>query len=203
METVITKFMRMMEIRSVCMMRLVKEFTEQYRKEHHLHVELTNRSMTQMVYNLHNLQCKIYDEAEIYEYVSGGGGYLLLRLVNSNLNKVINVLSEILRYWSLDDGSEIEKQVLELAHLLGLQDPDAGKLLDPAFLAELLSRASDMMDGPIKFFDGAGCYSISGMTGTSKYMDKLKEDRFALIDENEYKIAEAFFEYVERRKREV
>lgn len=199
METVITKFMRMMEIRSVRMMRLVKEFAEQYRKENHLHVELTNRSMTPMYYNLHNLQCMIYNEAEINEYDSGGRGHQLLRLVNSNLNKIINVLSEILRYWSLDDGSEIEKQVIELSKLLGVQDPDSRKLLDPAFLQALLSRASDMMDGPIKFFDGAGCYSISGMTGTSKYMDKLNESRFALFNENEYKIAKAFFEYLEQK----
>lgn len=199
METVITKFMRMMEIRSVRMMRLVKEFAEQYRKENHLHVELTDRSMTPMVYNLHNLQCKIYGEAEINEYDSDGRGHQLLRLVNSNLKKVMNILSEILRYWSLDDGSEIEKQVIELSKLLGIENPDARKLLDPAFLAELLSRASDMMDGPIKFFDAAGCYSISGLNSTSKYMDRLKEDRFALIDENEYKIAEAFFEYLEQK----
>ena len=59
-----------------------------------------------------------------------------------------------------------------------------------------------MMDGPIKFFNGAGCYSLSGLKATSNYMNELKESRFALHNDNEYKIAEAFFEYLERRKRE-
>lgn len=204
METSIVKFTRMMEVRSVRMMRLVKEFTEQYRKENHLHVELTNRSMIPSDYwMIHDLHCKIYDEAVINEYDTAGRGHQLLRLVNSNFAKITDLLNEILRYWSLDDGTEIETKVRDLSNLLGVENPDEGKLLDPAFLQDLLSKASDMMDSPTKFFDGAVCYSISGMRSTSKYMDVLNESRFALFNENEYKIAEAFFEYVERRKQEV
>lgn len=198
METVITKFMRMMEVRSVRRMRIVKEFAEWYRKENHIHVELTEGSKTPRDYYLHNLHCKIYDEAVIDEYDTAGRGHQLLRLVNSNLKKVTNILREILKSWDLDDGTEIEREVRELCELLGVV-PEQRKLLDPAFLQALLSRASGMMDSPIKFFNGAGCYSISGMTGTSKYMDVLNENRFALINQNEYKIAEAFFEYVEQR----
>lgn len=203
METVITKFM-MMEVRSVRMMRLVREFAEWYRKEYHLHVDLTNRSMIPSDYwMIHDLRCKIYDEAVINEYDTAGRGHQLLRLVNSNFAKITDLLNEILRYCSLDDGTEIETKVRDLSKLLGIENPDERKLLDPAFLQDLLSKASDMMDSPVKFFDGAGCYSISGMTGTSKYMDTLKECRFALINDNEYKIAEAFFEYVANRKWEV
>lgn len=46
MKLEIIKFMRVMEVRSASMMRFMKEFTEWYRKENHLHVELTNGSLT-------------------------------------------------------------------------------------------------------------------------------------------------------------
>ena len=93
-------------------------------------------------------------------------------------------------------------KVLELSRLLGV-DGGGKKHRDPAFLQEILDRAAEMMDSPIKFFNGAGCYSLSGLKSTSNYMNELKESRFALHNENEYKIAEAFFEYLERRKQEV
>lgn len=195
METVIIKFMKVMELRSVRMMRLVKEFAEEYRKENHPNVELTEGSQTPWNYYIFNYHSSIYDDVEIREYDRAGRGYQLLRLVNPNLRNVTDILGNILRYWTFNDGTEIEKQVMKLSKLLGVEKS--------ASLQDLLSRASDMMDGPIKFYNGAGCYSISGMNTTSKYMDVLKENRFALHNENEYKIAEAFFEYLERRKQEV
>lgn len=202
METVITKFMRMMEMRSVRMMHIVKEFAEQYRKENHLHVELTNRSQTPRDYYLHNLHFKIYDDVDINEYDSEGRGNQILRLVNSNLKKVTDILGDVLRFYNYGSTENMVEKVLELSKLIGV-DAGGKKHSDPAFLQEILDRAAEMMDSPIKYFNGAGCYSISGMNTTSKYMDVLNEMRFSLINDNEYKIAEAFFEYVENRKLEV
>lgn len=203
METVIIKFMKMMELRSVRMMHLVKEFVEQYRKENHLHVELTNASMTPRDYYIYNYHASIYDDLVINEYDSAGRGNQIFRLVNSNLKKVTDILGNVLRFYTLDATENLVGQVMELSRLLCVECSDRKKLLDPAFLEYLLSKASVMMDTPIKFFNGAGCYTISGLNTTSKYMDVLKENRFALLNENEYKIAEAFFEYLERRKTEV
>lgn len=203
METVIIKFMKLMELRSVRMMRLVKEFAEQYRKENHLHVELTEGSKTPKDYYIYNYHSSIYDDLVISEYDTAGRGNQILRLVNSNLKKVTDILGNVLRFYTLDATESLVGQVMELSRLLGVECSDRKKLLDPAFLEDLLSKASDMMDSPIKFFNGAGCYSLSGLKSTSNYLNELKENRFALLNENEYKIAEAFFEYLERRKTEV
>ena len=202
METVIIKFMKVMELRSVRMMRLVKEFAEEYRREYHLHVELTEGSKTPKDYYIYNYHSSIYDDLVISEYDTAGRGNQIFRLVNSNLKKVTDILGNVLRYYTLNSPEFVGKQVRELANLLGVENPDDGKHTDPGYLSELLSKASEMMEGPIKFFNGAGCYSISGINRTSDYMNVLKENRFALLNENEYKIAEAFFEYLERRKRE-
>lgn len=201
METVIIKFMKLMEMRSVRMMHLVKEFAEQYRKENHIHVELTENSKKPRDYYIYNYHSSIYDDVEISEYDSAGRGHQLLRLVNSNLKKVTDILGDVLRYYNYGATEDMVGKVLELARLVGV-DGGGKKHSDPAFLQEILDRAAVMMEGPIKFFNGAGCYSISGMNKTSEYMNRLKGDRFALHNDNEYKIAEAFFEYLERRKRE-
>lgn len=203
METVIIKFMKMLEMRSVRMMHIVKEFAEQYRKENHLHVELTEGSKTPRDYYIFNYHSSIYDDLVISEYDSEGRGNQILRLVNSNLKKVTDILGDILRYYDLGATENMVGKVLELSRLLGVECSDRKKLLDPAFLEDLLSRARDMMDSPIKYFNGAGCYSLSGLKSTSNYLNELKENRFALLNENEYKIAEAFFEYLERLKQEV
>jgi len=202
METVIIKFMKLMEMRSVRMMHLVKEFAEQYRKENHIHVELTENSKTPKDYYIYNYHSSIYDDVEISEYDSAGRGHQLLRLVNSNLKKVTDILGNILRFYNYGATEDMVGKVLELSRLLGV-DAGGKKHRDPAFLQEILDRAAEMMEGPIKFFNAAGCYSISGLNKTSEYMNRLKEERFALHNDNEYKIAEAFFEYLERRKLEV
>ena len=202
METVIIKFMKLMEMRSVRMMHLVKEFAEQYRKENHIHVELTEGSKKPRDYYIYNYHSSIYDDLVISEYDSAGRGNQILRLVNSNLKKVTDILGNILRFYNYGATEDMVGKVLELSRLLGV-DGGGKKHRDPAFLQEILDRAAEMMDGPIKFFNGAGCYSLSGLKATSNYMNELKESRFALHNDNEYKIAEAFFEYLERRKREV
>ena len=201
METVIIKFMKLMEMRSVRMMHLVKEFAEQYRKENHLHVELTENSKTPRDYYIYNYHASIYDDVEISEYDSAGRGNQLLRLVNSNLKRVTDILGDVLKYYNLGATENMVGKVLELARLIGV-DGGGKKHRDPAFLQEILDRAAELMDGPINFFNGAGCYSISGMNKTSEYMTRLKGDRFALHNDNEYKIAEAFFKYLESRNRE-
>lgn len=201
METVIIKFMKLMEMRSVRMMHLVKEFAEQYRNENHIHVELTENSKTPKDYYIYNYHSSIYDDVEISEYDSAGRGHQLLRLVNSNLKKVTDILGDVLKYYNLGATENMVGKVLELSRLLGV-DGGGKKHRDPAFLQEILERAAKMMEGPIKFFNGAGCYSLSGLKTTSNYMNELKGSRFALHNENEYKIAEAFFEYLERRKQE-
>lgn len=202
METVIIKFMKLMEMRSAYMMHLVKEFAEQYRKENHIHVGLTEGSKTPRDYYIYNYHSSIYDDVEISEYDSAGRGHQLLRLVNSNLKKVTDILGGVLRFYNLGVTENMVGKVLELSRLLGVDGGDK-KHRDPAFLQEILDRAAEMMEGPIKFFNGAGCYSLSGLKATSNYMNELKENRFALHNDNEYKIAEAFFEYLERRKQEV
>ena len=202
MELEITKFMRMMELRSASMFRFIKEFAEWYRKEYHICVELTNASLTPNDYYIYNYHSRIYDDLVISEYDSAGRCNQILRLVNSNLKKVTDILGNVLRFYNYGSTENMVEKVLELSRLLGV-DGGGRKHSDPAFLQEILDRAAEMMDGPIKFFNGAGCYSLSGMNTTSKYMDVLKENRFALHNENEYKIAEAFFEYLERRKQEV
>lgn len=201
METVIIKFMKLMEMRSVRMMHLVKEFTEQYRRENHLHVELTEASQKPRDYYIYNYHSSIYDDLVISEYDSAGRGNQILRLVNSNLKRVTDILGDVLRYYNLGATENMVGKVLELSRFVGV-DGGGKKHRDPAFLQEILDRAAEMMEGPIKFFNGAGCYSLSGLKATSNYMNELKENRFALHNENEYKIAEAFFEYLERRKRE-
>lgn len=200
METVITKFMRGMEVRSVRMMHIVKEFTEWYSFWYHIHVELTEGSKKPKDYYIYNYHSSIYDDLVINEYDSEGRGNQILRLVNSNLKKVTDILGNILRYYTLDATENLVGQVMELSRLLGVENSDRKKLLDPDFLQYLLSKASDMMEGPIKFFNGAGCYSLSGLNTTSEYMNVLNENRFALLNDNEYKIAEAFFKYIENRK---
>lgn len=202
MEHVITKFIRAMEVRSARMMRFMKEFAEWYRKEYHLHVELSNRTMTPRDYFVYGLNITIYDDISIYEYDSEGRGHLLLRLVNSNMTKICDILGAILKAYTFNNPSGITEKVYELSGFLGLWLPDSRKVLDPAILEELLFKASEKMSGPTKFFDGASCYSISGMIGTENYMDTLKESRFGLINDNEYKIAEAFFKYIEDKKYE-
>ena len=195
--------MRMMEVRSVCMMRFVKEFAEWYRKENHVHVELTKGSQTPKDYFIYNLHCKIYDDVEISEYDSEGRGHQLLRLVNSNLRRMSDILGDLLKAYEACNTVQVEKNIYDLGDFLGLGiSQDVNKIMDPTLLQELLDKASDLMRGPIKFFNGAGCYSVSGLNTTSKYMDVMKEHKFALINENEYKIAEAFFEYIERRESE-
>lgn len=201
METVIIKFMKLMEMRSVRMMHLVKEFAEQYRMENHIHVELTENSKKPRDYHIYNYLSSIYDDVEISEYDSAGRGHQLLRLVNSNLKKVTDILGDVLRYYNYGATEDMVGKVLELSRLIGV-DGGQKKHSDPAFLQEILDRAAEMMEGPIKFFNGAGCYSLSGLKATSNYMNELKESRFALHNDNEYKIAEAFFEYLERRKQE-
>lgn len=201
METVIIKFMKMMEMRSVRMMHLVKEFAEQYRRENHIHVELTEGSKTPRDYYIYNYHSSIYDDLVISEYDSAGRGNQILRLVNSNLKRVTDILGYVLRYYNYGSTENMVEKVLELSRFVGV-DGGGKKHRDSAFLQEILDRAAEMMEGPIKFFNGAGCYSLSGLNGTSNYMNVLKENRFALHNENEYKIAEAFFEYLERRKRE-
>lgn len=201
METVIIKFMKMMEMRSVRMMHLVKEFAEQYRSENHIHVELTENSKKPRDYYIYNYHSSIYDDVEISEYDSAGREHQLLRLVNSNLKKVTDILGDVLKYYNLGATENMVGKVLELSRLVGV-DGGGRKHRDPDFLQEILDRAAEMMEGPIKFFNGAGCYSLSGLNKTSEYMNELKGSRFALHNENEYKIAEAFFEYLERRKQE-
>lgn len=192
----------MMEMRSVRMMHIVKEFAEQYRKENHLHVELTEGSKTPRDYYIFNYHSSIYDDLVISEYDSAGRGNQILRLVNSNLKKVTDILGDVLRFYNLGATENMVGKVLELSRLIGV-DGGGKKHRDPAFLQEILDRAAEMMDSPIKYFNGAGCYSLSGLKSTSNYMKELNENRFALHNENEYKIAEAFFEYLERRKQEV
>lgn len=192
----------MLEMRSVRMMRIVKEFAEQYRKENHIHVELTEGSKTPRDYYIYNYHSSIYDDVEISEYDSAGRGHQLLRLVNSNLKKVTDILGNVLRFYNYGSTENMIEKVLELSKLIGV-DAGGKKHSDPAFLQEILDRAAEMMDSPIKYFNGAGCYSLSGLKSTSNYLNELKENRFALLNENEYKIAEAFFEYLERRKMEV
>lgn len=198
MELEITKFMRVMELRSASMMRFMKEFAEWYRKENHLHVELTNYSLTPNDYYIYNLHSQIYDDIEISEYDSDGRGHQLLRLVNSNLKKVTDILGNVLKYHILNDLIIVIESVRELANLLGIDVYDDRMLLSPSFLHDLLSKASDMMKGPTQYFDGAGCYSISGLNGTNRYMDELRRNRLSLVNDNEFKIAKAFFEYVDR-----
>lgn len=200
MEHVITKFVRSMEVRSARMFRFMKEFAEWYRKEYHLHVELSNRTLTPRDYFTYSLNITIYDDIEINEYDSAGRGHQLLRLVNSNMTKIFEILGAILKACTFNNSSEITEKVYELSGLLGLWAPDSSRVLDPALLEELLSKASEKMSGPTKFYDGASCFSISGMIGTNNYMDTLKKSRFSLINDNEYKIAEAFFKYVEEKK---
>lgn len=202
METVIIKFMKMMEMRSVRMMHIVKEFAEQYRKENHLHVELTEGSKTPRDYYIFNYHASIYDDLVISEYDTAGRGNQILRLVNSNLKKVTDILGNVLRFYNYGSTESMIEKVLELSKLIGV-DAGGKKHSDPVFLQEILDRAAEMMDSPIKYFNGASCYSLSGLKSTSNYMNELKENRFALHNENEYKIAEAFFEYLERRKQEV
>jgi hypothetical protein len=198
MEETITKFMRVMELRSASMFRFIKEFAEWYRKENHLHVELTEGSLTPNDYYIYNLHFQVYDDVSINEYDSAGRGHQLLRLVNSNLKKVIDILGNIMRYHTLNDDNQVKEKVRELANLLGIDVNDERKLLSPAFLHDLLSNASNMMKDPTKYFDAAGCYSISGLNGTNRYIDELRRNRLSLVDDNEFKIAKAFFEYVDR-----
>lgn len=202
MEVEITKFMKVMELRSASMLRFVKEFTEWYKKEYHIHVVLTkDYSLAPKDYYVYNLHFQIYDDVSISEYDSNGYGHQLLRLVNSNLNKVTDILGDILRYHTLNDDNQVKEKVRELSNLLRMDVHDDRKLLDPAFLHEVLCKASEMMKGPTKFFNGAGCYTISGIRGTSSYLDELKRDILNndnLLN-NEYKIAEAFFEYCKTR----
>lgn len=191
----------MMEIRSVSMFRFMKEFVEWYQKECHIHVELTNASLTPKDYYIYNLHCQIYDDISINEYDSAGRGHQLLRLVNSNLKKVTDILGNILRYHILDDDNQVKVKVRELSNLFGIEVHDDRKLLDPAFLHEILCKASAIMKGPTQYFNGAGCYSISGIRGTKNYMDELKRNKLGslgLMNDNEYKIAKAFLEYVDR-----
>lgn len=202
MEHTITKFIRTIEVRSARMFRFTKEFVEWYRKEYHIHVDLSNRTLTPRDYFVYSLNINIYDEIEINEYDSEGRGHLLLRLVNSNMSKICEILGAILKACTFNNPSEIAVKVRELSSLLRIEVPDERKLLDLAFLDELLSKANEMMSGPTKFFDGASCYSIFGMIGTENYMDKLERNRFSLINDNEYKIAEAFFKYIEDKKYE-
>ena len=202
MELEITKFMRMMELRSASMFRFIKEFAEWYRKEYHIHVELTkDYSLAPKDYYVYNLHFQIYDDVSISEYDSNGYGHQLLRLVNSNLKRVTDILGNVLRYHTLNNDNQVKVKVRELANLLGIEVHDDRKLLDPAFLHEILCKAGDLMKGPTQYFDGAGCYSISGMRGTKNYMEELKRNKLGsldLINDNEYKIAKAFFEYVDR-----
>lgn len=202
MEHTITKFIRTIEVRSARMFRLMKEFTEWYRKEYHIHVDLSNRTMTPRNYFVYGLNIIIYDDISIYEYDSEGRGHLILRLVNSNMSKICEILGAIMRAYTFNNSSEITKKVYELSGFLGLWAPDSSRVLDPALFEDLLCKASERMSGPTKFFDGASCYSISGMIGTENYMDTLKQRRFGLINDNEYKIAEAFFKYIEDKKYE-
>jgi hypothetical protein len=198
MELEITKFMRMMELRSASMFRFIKEFAEWYQKEYHIHVELTkDYSLAPKDYYLYNLHFQVYDDISISEYDSNGYGHRLLRLVNSNLNKVTDILGNVLRYHILNEDNQVKEKVHELANLLGIDVHDERNLLDPAFLHEVLCKASDMMKGPTKYFNGAGCYSISGIRGTSSYLEELKRNN--LINANEYKIAEGLFEYCKTR----
>lgn len=199
MELEIIKFMRVMELRSVSMMRFVKRFAEWYQKEYHIHVELTDGSLTPNDYYIYNLHSKIYDNIEISEYDSAGRGHQLLRLVNSNLKKVTDILGNILRYHVVNDDNQVKEKVRELSHLFGIDVDDKRKLLSPAFLHDLLSNASNMMNGPTKYFDAAGCYSISGLNGTNRYMEELRRNRLSLVNDNEFKIAKAFFEYVDQK----
>lgn len=198
MELEITKFMRMMEVRSASMLRFMKEFAEWYRKENHICVELTNASLTPNDYYIYNLHSQIYDDVSINEYDSAGRGHQLLRLVNSNLKKVTDILGSVLRYHILNDDNQVMVKVRELANLLGIDVHDDRKLLDPEFLHEILCKASDLMKGITQYFDGASCYSLSGMIGTNNYIEELKRNRSNIINDNEYKIAKAFFEYVDR-----
>lgn len=203
MELAITKFMRMMEVRSVCMMRFVKEFAEWYRKENHIHVELTQGSQNPKDYFIYKLHCKIYDDVEISEYDDAGRGHQLLRLVNSNLRRLSDILGDLLKAYTFNKTEKVEQHINDLGDFLGLGiAQDSSKIMDPTLLQELLDRASENMRGPINFFNGAGCYSVSGMNNTSKYMDVMNEHKFALINENEYKIAEAFFQYINHRESE-
>lgn len=202
MEETITKFMRVMELRSASMLRFVKEFTEWYQKEYLIYVVLTKGySLAPKDYYIYNLHFQVYDDISISEYDSDGYGHQLLRLVNTNLYKVTDILGNILRYCTLNDDNQVKEKVRELSNLLCIDVHDERNLLDPAFLHEVLCKANDLMKGPTKYFNGAGCYSISGIIGTSSYLDELK--RNILINDNllnnEYKIAEAFFEYCKTR----
>lgn len=199
MEETIIKFMRAMELRSASMMRFMKEFAEWYQKEYHIHVELTEGSRTPSDYYIYNYHSRIYDDISINEYDSAGRGHQLLRLVNSNLKKVTDILGNILRYHIVNDDNQVKEKVRELSHLFGIDVDDERKLLSPAFLYDLLSKASDLMNGPTKYFDAAGCYSISGLNGTNRYMNVLRRNRLSLVNDNEFKIAKAFFEYVDQK----
>lgn len=198
MEETITKFMRVMELRSASMLRFVKGFTEWYQKEYLIYVVLTkDYSLAPKDYYIYNLHFQIYDDVSISEYDSDGHGHQVLRLVNSNLNKVTDMLGDILRYITFSTDNQVKEKVRELANLLGIDVHDDRKLLDPAFLNEILCKASDMMKGPTKYFNGAGCYSISGIRGTSGYLEELKRNN--LFNDTEYKVAKAFFEYCKTR----
>lgn len=199
MEHLIGKFLKMMELRSVRFLHRVEEITKQYQAEHDTYPDIIAKPHQ---FQIADLTCDFYDDVRIDHYKKNGVGHRVLEIVNSNFNRVADMLNELLVAYNAPGTRRnlIEDNLKQLDNFLGLPGFNPPRLLtDDEFidaskvaLEEILNSTSEMMKDPMDFYSGATCVTMSGMVGIKDYLKKLKEeDQIPMWDEVDF--AEFFF----------
>ena len=189
MEQVIQKFLRLMDMRSIRMLHNVTEFKNDFARENHLSIECR---ATNNYYRIASTSIRIYDDVSLFR----GPGQLLLRVVNSNFWWLAKQLKDLLNaYWS-SNRSATDEIAEEMMRYVSSEKFEPSDIRTENGLELFLEQFSRKTDKVLTWYNAMGCYSLSGLTGTRDYLEKIIEAREmnALFDNYEHKIAEALFD---------
>lgn len=198
------KFVKAMELRSAKMLRYLQEFTDQYNREHH--------DLIKVQVELHGvgkdwLFANIYDDINIRQ-TRVGEEHQVLRLVNSNFKGFLQRMKDVVdldeksREPDLDgmiDSENYRKAMLSLFDFFGQRDElDRTLIYHISQFKKILKIADERMKGPMNWFSGATCQTLSGMIGLNDYKRRLDEEREFLMREGEYTFGVECLDYLEK-----
>lgn len=198
------KFVKAMELRSAKMLRYLQEFTEQYNREHH--------DLIKVQVELHGvgkdwLFANIYDDINIRQ-TRVGEEHQVLRLVNSNFRGFLQRMKEVVDLDEKPKESDLEgmiesekfrKAMLNLFDFFGERDQlDRSLIYHISQFKKILNIANERMNGPMNWFSGATCQTLSGMIGLGDYKRRLEEEREFLMREGEYTFGVECLDYLEK-----
>ena len=189
MELVVAKFLRLMNMRSIRMLHNMVVFKNDFSRENHLSIE---SRATNNYYRIASTSIRIYDDVSLFR----GPGQLLFRAVNSNFQTIAQKLKELMNaYWS-SNQSVTNKIAEELMKYVSSEKFEPSDIRTPDGLESFLKQFSSKTDQMMTWYNAMGCYSMSGLTGSRDYLEKIREarDLNAIFDNYEYEITKTFFD---------